>query len=299
MRRPLVYLSLLCLAAAGLGAYLWLVPVAEWDVPYVQTPRPVVNKMLDMADVGPGDVVYDLGSGDGRIAIAAVKDFNAFRAVGVEIDPRRLREARNNAANADVSERVEFVEQDIFKADFSEASVVTMYLLTGVNLKLRPRLLRELSPGTRIVSHDFDMGEWAPTAHTKVDGSDVYMWIVPARVAGVWQWRLDDTVFELDLDQRFQTASGRLLAAGVSLPITDSRLEGHNFTFTAALEKGGQDRQVHFEGRVIGSRMQGTLATGGESHHITAHRTDTAPIKATRLGGYGAMPAIPAPAHPR
>jgi ribosomal protein L11 methylase PrmA len=154
-------------------------PAGARDVPYVPTPERVVDKMLEVAKVGPNDVVYDLGSGDGRIVIAAASRHGA-RGVGIDIDPQRIQEARANAKKAGVAGRVEFREQDLFKTDLREASVITMYLLSAVNLKLRPKLL-ELKPGTRIVSHAFDMGDWKPAATYKVGNSTVYYWVVPER----------------------------------------------------------------------------------------------------------------------
>jgi SAM-dependent methyltransferase len=156
-------------------------PAAEYnkDVPYVPTPDAVVSKMLEMAKVGPKDVVYDLGSGDGRIVIAAAK--KGARAVGVDIDPERIAESNANARSAGVTKRVKFVQQNLFDTDFREASVVTLYLLPGVNMKLRPKLLTQLRPGTRIVSHSFNMGEWKPARSEVVDGANVYLWIVPPR----------------------------------------------------------------------------------------------------------------------
>ena len=149
------------------------------DVPYVPTPQAVVEKMLEVAKVGPGDLVYDLGSGDGRIVIAAAK--KGARGVGIDIDEQRIWEAKNNAIAAGVADRVQFRQEDIFKTDFREATVVTMYLLTSVNLRLRPRLLAELKPGTRIVSHAFDLGDWKPLETHKVGSSTVYYWVVPER----------------------------------------------------------------------------------------------------------------------
>ena len=162
------------------AACLVLSPALARDVPFVPTPDRVVAKMLEVAKVGPKDVVYDLGSGDGRIVIAAAKKHGA-RGVGIDIDPQRVKEARANAEKAGVSKRVEFREGDLFTADISEANVVTLYLLSGVNLRLRPKLLAELKPGTRIVSHGFDMGDWTPTASHTVGTSTVYYWVVPAR----------------------------------------------------------------------------------------------------------------------
>ena len=149
------------------------------DVVYIPTPAEVVVAMMDMAHVGKGDVVYDLGSGDGRIVIAAVKDFGAARGVGVEIDPVHVQEARANARRAGVADRVQFRQQDLFATDLSEATVVALYLLPALNLQLRPKLLAELKPGTRIVSHAFDMGDWAPDEARTVNGRMVYLWTIP------------------------------------------------------------------------------------------------------------------------
>jgi ubiquinone/menaquinone biosynthesis C-methylase UbiE len=166
--------------ALFLAACLFAPPALARDVPFVPTPEKVVDGMLELAKVGPRDVVYDLGSGDGRIVITAAKKHGA-RGVGIDIDPQRIKEARDNARRAGVADRVEFREGDLFKADISEASVVTIYLLSGVNLQLRPKLLAELKPGTRIVSHAFDMGDWKPVATRKVGTSTVYYWVVPER----------------------------------------------------------------------------------------------------------------------
>lgn len=152
----------------------------EPDVIYLPTPPKVVDAMLEMAKVRKGDVLYDLGSGDGRIPIAAAKKYG-IRAVGVDIDPVRVKEARANAAAAGVSDKVTFRQEDLFKTDFSEASVVTLYLLSSLNEKLRPRLLAELKPGTRIVSHAFRMGDWEPEKTRDVEGSTIYFWTVPPR----------------------------------------------------------------------------------------------------------------------
>ena len=150
------------------------------DVPFVPTQESVVNEMLSMAGVTSDDVVYDLGSGDGRIVIAAARKYGA-RGVGVDIDPVRIREATANAREAGVADRVEFREGDLFDANIGEATVVTLYLLPEVNERLRPKLLRELRPGTRIVSHDFDMADWQPERSADVGGAKVYLWVVPER----------------------------------------------------------------------------------------------------------------------
>jgi SAM-dependent methyltransferase len=154
-------------------------PARAPDVVFIPTPSEVVTAMLEMAKVGPDDVVYDLGSGDGRIVIAAVKDFHAKRGVGIEIDPVHVAEANATARSLGLSDRLQFRRQDLFEADFSEATVVTLYLQPVLNRRLRPKLLAELEPGTRIVSHAFDMGDWEPDDVRTVSGRKVFLWTVP------------------------------------------------------------------------------------------------------------------------
>src|SRR3954468_12665690 len=150
------------------------------DVIYVPTPPDVVEEMLKIADVKKGDVLYDLGSGDGRIAVTAAKKYG-IRAVGIDIDPDRIREANENAKKAGVEKLVRFRNEDLFKANISEATVVTLYLLPDLNVKLRPRLWKELKPGTRIVSHQFEMGDWKPEKKIDLNGRTIYFWTIPAR----------------------------------------------------------------------------------------------------------------------
>ncbi|MGI8705501.1 MAG: SAM-dependent methyltransferase [Sphingomicrobium sp.] len=150
------------------------------DVVYVPTPQPVVDAMLKLAKVQKGDVLYDLGSGDGRIPVTAAREYGV-RAVGIDIDPDRVAEAKANVEKAGVGELVTIREGDLFEADFSDASVVTLYLLDRLNEKLRPKLLAELKPGSRIVSHAFRMGDWEPEAEQNIDGSMIYLWTVPER----------------------------------------------------------------------------------------------------------------------
>lgn len=171
-------LGLLLLAAA-------CAPHPAADVPFLVTPPEIVDQMLRLGRVGPDDVVYDLGSGDGRLVIAAVRDFRARQGVGFEIDGTLVARSREYARRAGVADRVTFVEQDLFQADLSAATVVTLYLTREVNLRLRPKLLAELPPGTRVVSFNFDMGDWEPTAMIRVDVNaritPVYLWVVPSR----------------------------------------------------------------------------------------------------------------------
>lgn len=152
----------------------------EPDVVYVPTREPVLDAMLRLAEVDSEDVVYDLGSGDGRIVIAAAKQFGA-RGVGIDIDPQRIKEANENAREAKVTNKVKFIQGDLFESDFSEASVVTLYLLSRLNDRLKPILLEQLKPGTKIVSHAFSMGDWEPEKTEQIDGTTVYLWTVPEK----------------------------------------------------------------------------------------------------------------------
>lgn len=155
-------------------------PLRAPDVIYVPTPQPVVDAMLKMAKVQKGDILYDLGSGDGRIPITAAREYGV-RATGIDINPERIAEARENAEKAGVSHLVTFRNEDLFTADFGDATVVTLYLLESLNEKLRPKLLHELKPGTRVVSHAFSMGDWKPEQTQEVDGNMIYMWTIPPR----------------------------------------------------------------------------------------------------------------------
>ena len=151
------------------------------DVIFVPTPHEVVEAMLKVAKVGKGDVLYDLGSGDGRIPITAAQNYGIARGIGIDINPERIKEANENLSAAGVGDRVRFVNADLFESNLGEATVVTLYLLPRLNLKLLPKLLEELQPGTRIVSHAFDMGSWKPEQTLKIDGRSVYFWTIPAR----------------------------------------------------------------------------------------------------------------------
>jgi SAM-dependent methyltransferase len=154
-------------------------PARTPDVPYVPTPENVVEAMLKLGEVKKGDILYDLGSGDGRIVVAAAKNFGV-KGTGIDINPERIQEANANAKQAGVTDRVRFLNQDLFEADIKDATVVTLYLLPSINLKLRPKLWKDLKPGTRIVSHSFDMGDWAPEKKVEVDGRNIYLWRVPS-----------------------------------------------------------------------------------------------------------------------
>jgi ubiquinone/menaquinone biosynthesis C-methylase UbiE len=171
-------LTLMCTLFVAIGVSIG--QNVKLDVPYVPTRQAVVDAMLKIADVKKSDVLFDLGCGDGRIVVTAAKRFGT-KGTGVDIDPQRIKEAKINAQESEVTDLVNFIEADLFTIDFSKASVLTLYLLPSVNLKLKPKILSEMKPGSRVVSHDFDMGDWKPDQEIQVDGSTVYLWIVPER----------------------------------------------------------------------------------------------------------------------
>jgi hypothetical protein len=223
------------------------------DVIYVPTPHNVVDRMLKMAQVRRDDYVIDLGSGDGRIPITAAKTYGT-RGFGVDIDPNRVREARQSAANAGVADRVEFRMQNLFDTRISDASILTMYLMPDINLKLRPRILGELRPGTRVVSHDFDMEDWRPDQRAVVGRSKIYLWIVPARVEGRRTVRTGDgQTFTVDLQQRYQEVQGTATVNGRVVPLLRGRLHGDEISFGLDMGKG---RIGTFRGRVHGDTIQ-------------------------------------------
>jgi len=247
--KPAVILAVLFfIAAAALNAQ-------EWDVPYVPTPSLVVEKMLDLAGVQPGDYLIDLGSGDGRIVIAAAK--RGAIAHGIDIDPLRIDEANKNARDAGVSDKVIFVEGDIFSADFSRADVITLYLLHSINLKLRPQLLEKMRPGTRIISHDFDMDDWAYDEFLYIDDSSIYKWIVPAKVKGTWSWNNGNNSFKMIINQEFQKIRISISSDDDNLIVYSSLLSGDKITITA--ENPSKSEHYLFTGRVNGEEIEGTV----------------------------------------
>jgi SAM-dependent methyltransferase len=228
------------------------------DILFVATPEQVGVEMLRLASVGPQDTVFDLGSGDGRLVIAAAHEFGA-RGVGVEIDAPLVQTSRDAARTAGVADRVTFLWQDIFATDLRPATVVAIYLRDDVNLKLRPKLLSELQPGSRLVSHDFGMGDWEADRVQRVQGPTrihtLYFWLIPAHAEGVWQARLGERDARLTLTQHYQTLRGTLAANGREEALTDARLTGDRITFTA----GGQT----FTGRVGAEAIEdGTVRAG-------------------------------------
>ncbi len=257
------------------------------DTPYVQTPQNVVDKMLEIARVGPGDYVIDLGSGDGRMVITAAKKHGA-RGFGVDLDRRLVALSNRLAARAGVAGRAVFYQRDLHATDVSSASVLTLYLLPEVNLMIRPRLLSTLKPGTRIVSHDYDMGEWPPDLALEMDApgkpvgvgqkSKVFYWVVPGVAAGKWLWWLSVgggvREFELALDQNFQKIEGTLTVGGHTVKIGDAKLTGEQIGFTAS---AGEER-YEFSGRIINHAIEGAarVSSGGQTRELAwvAARTE-------------------------
>ena len=244
-------------------------------VPYVPTPANVVDTMLKMARVGPADYVVDLGSGDGRIVIAAAKKFGAS-GFGVDIDGRLVSESRREAQRQGVADRAEFYERNLFITDISRATVLTMYLFPQVIMELRPRLIAELKPGTRVVSHEFDMGKWRQDERATVPvpdkpygppSSEVFLWYVPANAAGTWQWRIDaggaPVTYEVALEQTFQMLSGKPVVGGKPARIENGRMRGEEIRFTLLAEIGGREVRHEFTGRAAGDAISGKAKLDG------------------------------------
>ncbi len=277
-RRWPSWLIALAAAAAPLAAQTTTPapPARSPDVPFVPTQTELVRAMLDVTRVGPEDVVYDLGCGDGRIVIAAIRHYGAQRGVCVDIDPKRIEEARHNADTSGVADRISFQHADLFQTDLTEATVVTLYLLPLINERLRPKLFRELRPGTRVVSNSFDMGNWgadstfsppAPSGFQRV----AYFWVIPADVAGSWRVRADggSAPRRLDLEQTYQRLNGTAQVRGRTVPLSDVRLSGDRLSFVL-----GNAGELRFQGVVKGNQVSGTFTDReGPSKPWSAERT--------------------------
>ena len=277
---------ILVLSAGSVGA--WAAGEAETkpvklDVPYVPTHLDAVQAMLKLANVTGKDYVFDLGCGDGRIVIAAAKTHKA-RGFGVDLDPERIRESNENAKKAGVTELVKFKLEDIMVTDVRQASVVALFLLDSVNLRLRPRLLAQLKPGTRVVSNTFDMDDWKSDEklrHGKAYQGIIYLWIVPAPVGGTWRWKTKtaagETAGMAELKQQFQVVSGGVrFGAGPEVAIAEASLSGTQIKFSATRSLEGKQVKVVYQGTVTGNAIKGTQTwAGGPSagtHPWTATR---------------------------
>ena len=264
---------------AGVALLAFLPAHAAGDqpsVPYVPTPQAVVDRMLGMANVTAADYLIDLGSGDGRIVVTAAKKYGT-RGFGVDLNPVRIDEANENARKNRVTDKVAFYQRNLFETDLSQATVITMYLLPRVNLQLRPKLL-DLKPGTRLVSHDFDMGDWKPDEHVRMDAtdkfsgaggdSDIYLWIVPAKVAGTWRTQLTaggkPQSYDIQLEQKYQSVGGTVRVNGRPTQIQTAMLRGAALSFAFTAEVNGAPVKHRFSGRVDGGRIAGEAMLSGD-----------------------------------
>jgi SAM-dependent methyltransferase len=237
------------------------------DVIWLPTPQEFVDKMLDMAQVGAKDVVIDLGSGDGRTVITAAK--RGARALGIEYNPDMVEFSTRAAEKARVSDKAKFIKADLFETDFGEATVVTMYLLSSLNIKLRPKILA-LKPGTRIVSHAFDMGEWKADRTETVGGRNAFLWIVPAKAEGTWQ----STHGEIVLKQNFQSVERTLKSGTGTVQIGNGRLAGDQLSFSAGLSQ--------YTGRIIGDHIDGNVKGASNGPWTATLRTDI-PVSSPKI----------------
>jgi hypothetical protein len=269
LRAAVALAAALCLAAPPA-----LAQEGEGDVVYVPTPQQVVETMLEMAGVGPADMVIDLGSGDGRVIITAAKKHGA-RGLGVDLDRYLLKLANGLAAKEGVADRARFVEQNLFETDLAPATVITSYLLPEMNLKLRPKILA-LRPGTRVVAHDYDMGNWPTDAERVLDvpgktvgtpgKSYVFFYVVPAKLAGTWESAIahgrDSVRYEFSFDQEFQFAAGTARAGKREAKVPEFRLTGDRVEFTTRLPVHGAPLEHRFAGTVKGDRIEGLVTIG-------------------------------------
>ncbi len=240
------------------------------DVHFVPTPHEVVAEMLEVAKVRSKDILYDLGSGDGRIVIAAAKKYGT-RGTGIDLDPARIKESRRAARKAGVASKVQFRQADLFETDLRDATVVTLYLLPTLNVRLRPKLYEELKPGTRVVSHAFDMGEWKPDSTFMASTSAVFFWVTPANAGGEWTVTAPgDKEYTLELTQKFQHLEGTVERNGTSIPLSEARIRGDKVT----LEVDDPEGPVRLVGTIKGDTMSGA---GGARSRWSARRIGAAP----------------------
>ena len=282
------------------------VRAATPSVPYVPTPQEVVERMLEIAKVGPQDYLIDLGSGDGRIVVTAAKKFGA-RGFGVDLNPVRIKESVANAESAGVTDRVAFHQRNLFETDLSDATVITMYLLPRVNLELRPKLLA-LKPGTRLVSHDFSMDDWKPDGYESIDvkekygaapgNSSIYFWVVPAKVTGPWRWQLPvggkPQSYELELDQKFQEISGTVRVGARASALQNAKLSGDQITFSFTADVNGTPLKHNFAGRVGIDSIVGTASVSGPRSQSQHEWSATRGARAGSADGRVAQPLIAA-----
>jgi SAM-dependent methyltransferase len=248
-----------------------VMPDRPLDVPYEPTHPKVVEAMLKLGGAGPNIIHYDLGCGDGRVVIMGVKKFNVKHAYGIDINKQRLREAAERAEAMDVTDKVTFLNADIFNSDFSKADLVTAYLLDHINLKVRPILFAQLRPGSRVVTHEFHMSDWRPDKidrHPLARGERISLWIIPAPVGGDWEWstalKSGAVQASMKLTQEFQDIAGKVqFAGGPAAAIRDPKMDGKSISFTANAVVNGKAVAVKFQGAANGDNITGTQVWTG------------------------------------
>lgn len=252
------------------------------DVHYEATPQHIVEEMFKMAEVTKNDRIYDLGCGDGRFVITAAKKYGA-RGVGIDIDPERIIESIHHARVAGVMDKVKFKEGDLFETDIREATLVALYLLPELNLDLRPKLLKELKPGSRVVSYKFDMYDWPPDKMARWGSSTYYFWVIPTDVAGRWYWNFPSSKgkdqFVLTLTQKFQEIDGMIKTPFHAVSPLEAYLVGNRIGFLLCYRPPGETVDMRFRGRVTGNTIQGIVEVNAGpfagKHPWTAKREPT------------------------
>jgi SAM-dependent methyltransferase len=247
-------------------------PPARRDVPYVPTDDAVVPAILRLARVTSDDVIYDLGCGDGRILVAAAKHFGAH-GIGIDIDPLRIQECHDNARRAHVTDRVRFLQTSLFEVDLSPASVVTLYLLPSLNIRLRPKLLSELRPGSRLISNHFDMADWHPDEVVHAHHRNLHKWVIPAQVAGEWHCTVNDPAgrrhLRLVLERRYQIVTGKAYVSGRETLIGLGRIQGDTLSFRL-VEWGRGGAIMRYAARVDGPNLRGHCCHEGDEGSVIA-----------------------------
>lgn len=249
------------------------------DVHYEPTPQLIVEDLLKMAEVNRNDIVYDLGCGDGRFVITAAKKYGS-RGVGIDIDPERIKESNHNARVAGMMDKVRFIEADLFEMDIREATVVALYLLPELNMQLRPKLLKDLKPGSRVVSHEFDMYDWQPDKMGRLGRNRYYFWVVPTDVAGKWRWTFHsakgEEPFLLTLTQKYQEIDGKITTPIQTVAPLEAYLIGNQIGFLLRYRPSGKTVEMRFRGQVTGNTINGTVEVNSGpfagQHKWTARR---------------------------
>ena len=275
--------GLLLILMSGMG-FLWTAGSGSTqsripDVHYEPTPQLIVEDLLKMAEVNRTDIIYDLGCGDGRFVITAAKKYGA-RGVGIDIDPERIKESNQNARVAGVMDKVKFIEADLFETDIREATVVALYLLPELNMQLQPKLLKDLKPGSRVVSHEFDMYDWQPDKTGRLGRNRYYLWVVPTDVAGKWRWTFPsakgEEQFLLALTQKFQEIDGKITTPIQTVSPLEAYLIGDQIGFLLRYRPSGKAVEMRFRGQVIGNTITGTVEVNSGpfagKHKWTARR---------------------------